>query len=45
MSDVIHAISEAHRPADLRHYGVEVAAVVANFVVCTVLAGKIFRWE
>ncbi len=27
------------------HYGVEVAALVANFVVCTVLAGKIFRWE
>ncbi len=27
------------------HYGLEVAALTANFLLCTALAGKIFRWE
>ena len=27
------------------HHWVQVAALVANFLVCTVVSGKIFRWE
>ncbi len=27
------------------HYGLEAAALTANFLLCTALAGKIFRWE